>query len=1569
MQNQKKNQYQPSDEPTNTGAGTTNLVQKLFLPTFTNAGSNETFKSSFQNNDQIYNEEDHNDDDADADADEDDVQCVSHTNCLSDSIEGYVPSLSNTDLLANNSSQQSTQHEKVENQNNDSNTFKNTKEIDDYNDKIEKSKHNDSFGNNNDDVNNMSLTTFTGSIVKPKPSSSNTSSHDDENRMKKNQFTSTNRENTNMSMITYTGAVKTSSSESAHPTAGSEGTKLVINNGGAGDDNGDDQTTPFRGFESNISQRNNAMMRTPDNDLLSPPDLMRRTNTCTVELTEKGMLHMNHHANKNNMNQVEEEEENDATHTIQYPEPRQTLHRRTDNRDPDVSLSPIRKLSPSSFLRGAGAGDKTVLNTSIINSDTPSSVLGYHFLENDGGVHAIRKNKLSAAGLQSHGKDNHHLTDSDDASSDANSLVSEYGSDIGEIKVRMDDINAMDVLMEEGEEEDDEDCDDGIKHLPSKEHQREEIHREQSNFDHQNALKNEKNVDDDGNNSHDEFNQAFLQSIDLSSSAIEENDVEDSSKSSGLCVNVSEQKPENLEESTPNTPIAAVSAAIRRISTGVSHNIARCNHTEENASSTYEYTPFHDIRNHAVPKSPRFSRHENEELRQQQKQLSPTRKLLASPLRHLRGCLPFDPESGALPYRNANNSPPSSTLRRSHRKSKSWGSGSSDFLSSVNMKGVFGSNAPAGKDQKVEMSNTPQRQDVRFVPDSRIAHRHSSFERIVSFPEGDLTSSWRQSPAVVVLESPQRVGNFDREDAIDILSVLVERSIAFQEEIDPSTSSHPTLGKNAHGNNNVSEANAHTNGLEESQTISSQEVQKCVELLRGMSNNYPEEGRFDHNTRMKVLDKLEHSHTYAIEMKRASLSALKWLRSVDRSSTNLQSSEERGDMRSRHKRIPSDPILLEAMINTSQQQLVERDELNRRLDQELSICRAEIGRLKSMKRNENSFTSPNKSILDEEDDDESSSASSSNEDEFPKTCDLGLSINCNLTDTKNIENDSNELSQLAEARKEIFLLKAQLEEASKSIAQLPRKEETPLHSTVHDETDGALTLPTEETAVTESEISSTPNGVTVTAVNCEASGVETTEKVIDLETETEHNLDSFAYMNCDVLKEDLEKYVDVLRKEDRATIQCLSKQVKELQNGDIKEKLDSEMVNVQMLNAENFITDWSELALPPPPDHDLRSPIVVDLLQQWTSDKSTQESLMKWIETVTQGANPEDIKALQLSDLDHEIRDGFTIHVLPILCRRSDIHIQVTSRANRQTTYDIAVSVQKSENSSHDSNATSNNNLLNSSNILTSSSPHMMAFKVSGDRLTSSRSCKYDEKVPVTAVDDTYDKSRVVETSSVTHSTVTTHMSNQVRETSNKVTAHMPNRVIESQLDHVDSAGHGQYIPGDELLLSRGCTAPQHSIVAGALNAVGGLLRRKATEKHNNYKNEDMVNSRSNLGTPGTEKTDLSSSTCSSDQGEELQPYHRVVSAPPGKIGITFVQYRGHAMISDVYQDSPLNGWVFPSDILIAIDEVPVSGMRVPDIVRLLTARKERQRALRLISSHAMTELLITEESGALIDG
>lgn len=102
----------------------------------------------------------------------------------------------------------------------------------------------------------------------------------------------------------------------------------------------------------------------------------------------------------------------------------------------------------------------------------------------------------------------------------------------------------------------------------------------------------------------------------------------------------------------------------------------------------------------------------------------------------------------------------------------------------------------------------------------------------------------------------------------------------------------------------------------------------------------------------------------------------------------------------------------------------------------------------------------------------------------------------------------------------------------------------------------------------------------------------------------------------------------------------------------------------------------------------------------------------------------------------------------------------------------------------------------------------------------------------------------------------------------------------------------------------------------------------------------------------------------SQQQHNEEEPYHRVVSAPPGRIGMTFVEFRGHAMVSDVAADSPLAGWVFPSDVLIAIDEIPVSGMRVRDIVAIIADRKQRQRALRVMSSHDMNEFTMMSQVG-----
>ncbi|KAL3912276.1 MAG: hypothetical protein SGARI_001242 [Bacillariaceae sp.] len=107
-------------------------------------------------------------------------------------------------------------------------------------------------------------------------------------------------------------------------------------------------------------------------------------------------------------------------------------------------------------------------------------------------------------------------------------------------------------------------------------------------------------------------------------------------------------------------------------------------------------------------------------------------------------------------------------------------------------------------------------------------------------------------------------------------------------------------------------------------------------------------------------------------------------------------------------------------------------------------------------------------------------------------------------------------------------------------------------------------------------------------------------------------------------------------------------------------------VNVRMLDAENFVTDWDELrpSLPPPPDHGLKSPIVMAVLQQWTSDRFLHDSLVSWMEQVMKGNDLNGLPPLTISSLDHVVRDGFLLHVLPLLLRRADVHVAVQTRFN-----------------------------------------------------------------------------------------------------------------------------------------------------------------------------------------------------------------------------------------------------------------------------------------------------------------
>lgn len=364
-------------------------------------------------------------------------------------------------------------------------------------------------------------------------------------------------------------------------------------------------------------------------------------------------------------------------------------------------------------------------------------------------------------------------------------------------------------------------------------------------------------------------------------------------------------------------------------------------------------------------------------------------------------------------------------------------------------------------------------------------------------------------------------------------------------------------------------------------------------------------------------------------------------------------------------------------------------------------------------------------------------------------------------------------------------------------------------------------------------------------------------------------------------------------------------------------------INVRMLDGENFVTDWDDLTspLPPPPDHGLRSPIVYTVLDQWTDDQGLHDSLLAWMERVMTGDNLEDsVPPLTISSLDHQVRDGFMMHVLPILLRRADIHVAVQMRAHRRTTYDLAVSVRQKR------------PLVNGH---------------SGDPRSPSLLDHH-------AHEDWNSKKNFDRLDSGSHSAVTVPMNNG---------QYGPGYQGESEEDpeysHFDiphAASHDM----DE--------NPQSTFMGALGGALGGLLSRgKYTAVQSPSRFHANASPQGFPPPPSVQATlDAASSSNSGPSGNRVaeldhQPYHRVVSAPPGRIGVTFVEYRGHAMVADMAPDSPLSSWVFPSDILIAVDEVPVSGMRVRDIIQILTKRKDRQRALRVISSHAMNEFTLNQ--------
>lgn len=125
------------------------------------------------------------------------------------------------------------------------------------------------------------------------------------------------------------------------------------------------------------------------------------------------------------------------------------------------------------------------------------------------------------------------------------------------------------------------------------------------------------------------------------------------------------------------------------------------------------------------------------------------------------------------------------------------------------------------------------------------------------------------------------------------------------------------------------------------------EVQKSVKFFRTTSKIHNDTEHIEHGIRNKVLDELELSFVYAAEMKRAAMSAKSWLQSVCKTSDDGKIGTYIEGTKTQFG-IPSETSLMLSF----HEELEMTKKVNVRLNQELSTCRAEIGRLKTVGRNE-----------------------------------------------------------------------------------------------------------------------------------------------------------------------------------------------------------------------------------------------------------------------------------------------------------------------------------------------------------------------------------------------------------------------------------------------------------------------------------------------------------------------------------------------------------------------------------------------------------------------------------------
>ncbi|KAL7538680.1 hypothetical protein ACHAXR_009230 [Thalassiosira sp. AJA248-18] len=825
----------------------------------------------------------------------------------------------------------------------------------------------------------------------------------------------------------------------------------------------------------------------------------------------------------------------------------------------------------------------------------------------------------------------------------------------------------------------------------------------------------------------------------------------------------------------------------------------------------------------------------------------------------------------------------------------------------------------------------------------------------------------------------------ERGDAIDLLAFMVEQSLNFEGV--ESEGSHEFLCEKCQTKHNK-EFN--------SQPMSS--CDDCLEKMKCIANSIKDISAdssdkeqlagFNHQIRSTAIDTLLRSYEFALEAKRSSLSANKWLEIIG-SATNNVSSEERDEYNQ-----PLDGVTMRARLHSAENAISSKHEEISRLNEELSNCRAEIGRLKSGPRtqpqHQNMPMPTNKSILSNSSSDESMENSRERSGSLVLCSPRPAVKTCESHDESFAKWEKNiEMQMNLESRKEILFLKAQLLQANQKISELEHREnlqeKEPFSSEI-------------EPIKASSDDGDSEQLFMRIAEDIEKEALDTP---ISYEGDDDVNDDEGAgpaiKLDNPALEKELDEYRSALITSLRADENGRSARADSITSSedpnlahDLSKSnssdaaSDRKMINVRMIDGENFSTEWGDMApdLPPPPDHDLHSPIVDAILSKWTDDPDTRSALIGWIENILNGSSTDSMPSLKLSGLDHQIRDGFIMHVLPLLLRRKDVHVHLTSRAHRQTSYDIAVSVRQSV-SAYD--GVSDTGSEEYRQISRENKHHLIAFQATRSGASIKENIDDSQMSPNKQVPSPTkpffgrsipDLVRTPSNAGSISTAVTSPISNRTPSRGHQMHRRSRYTSLSSEMKKGDSSfTHGDNaMPnmmsvaspslGDDLSVGSSVeddtdikhSQRQSSIMGSISGAFGLLSRRKPSAADNEFHGAPhSINDgySTMFQTPKREANHPSSKS----PNEEEHPYHRVLSAPPGKIGITFVDYRGHAMVSNVSEESPLAGWVYPSDVLIAIDDVPVSGLRTRDIVKLLTDKVGQQRNLRMVSAVAMNEL------------